>query len=83
MRIFKFIKRYKDFNKVLVELNRLRRVANIEKAKCERSAANNKSTLSSYQKKKVEYERGKAEAYDNILKLISVFIEKGSIIEIK
>lgn len=76
MKFFKFIKKYREFNKIIDELEKLRRISNVEKTKYEISAANNKSTLASYNKKKAEYHKGKVEAYQNIIFLLNSFIEK-------
>ena len=51
MSIFTFIKRYRDFNKLMAELKNLEVSANIQRLKQDRVAANSKSTLSSYQRK--------------------------------
>lgn len=82
MNIFQFIKRYKDFNKLMAELKTLEVKANIQKNKQELKAKNNTGTLSSYQRKKAEYARGKAEAYTDILNLFKIFMKNGEILKI-
>ena len=83
MSIFTFIKRYRDFNKLMAELKNLEVSANIQRLKQDRVAANSKSTLSSYERKKAEYAKGKAEAYENVVKLFINFMKKGEILKIK
>jgi hypothetical protein len=83
MNIFDFIKRYRHFNKLISELEDFEINANIQRLKLEKLASNNKSTLSSYQKKKAEYARGKVEAYKSVIKLFKNFMENGDILNIE
>lgn len=83
MSIFKFIKRYREFSKLMAELKNLEVKANIQRNKQELEAKNNTGTLFSYQRKKAEYAKGKAEAYTNVVNLFKTFMKKGEIIKIK
>ena len=83
MKIFKFIKRYAKFKKVLAELDKLYRTSNVNKLKYERASANNKSSVVAYQRKKAEYFKGQSDAYGKAVELINIFINSGKIIEIK
>jgi len=81
MQLFKFIERYRNFNKVVHQIELSESISTSAYLRHERAAVNNKSTVSSYEKRKSEYYKGEKEAYANTLKIIKEYMKTGEIEE--
>ena len=79
MGLFKFMERYRNFNKVINELKLLEKYSVLDCLKHERAAVNNKGNVSAYERKKLQYSRGQKDAYTKAIKLITEYMKTGVI----
>ena len=81
MRLFKFIERYKNFNKVINELKLLEKCSVLECLRHERATVNNKGNVSAYERKKLQYFKGEKDTYTKVIKIINEYMKTGEIEE--
>lgn len=83
MKIFKFLRVYKDFNKIIDELKRFETISKSKMIKHSNAAKNNSNTMAAYHRKKYEFYRGQNDISNKISVLIENFIKTRKITQIK
>ena len=76
VKIFKFLKYYKEFKKVIDDIETMKIVCDIKNEKYRKLYKYGHGTMTAFHKKEADYAEAQAKAYDKVLKIINDFIKK-------